>query len=136
MLQIILTRSCLGMEKIRLSGEYKFIKRRIPLILRLRHLYVMLLLLYPPALLQAQENETLVTVDGSVITRQEFESRYALSIYPLKDVERLVPVIKRQFLYSLIAEKLLAAEARRLGYDSEHLIGRSARLAEEMFVRD
>ncbi len=86
---------------------------------------------------QNVDNRTIIaTVDGDAITVGEFRSRYALSIFPLKDRADLTPVVKRHFLYSLLAERLLAAEARRRGLGAEDRFTRNYRMAEEMFVRD
>jgi hypothetical protein len=59
-----------------------------------------------------------------------------LSIFPNKDAARLSGPVKRQFLYSLIGEKLLAAEAGRMNLVREERFKRNAAIAEEMFVRD
>jgi peptidyl-prolyl cis-trans isomerase C len=81
-------------------------------------------------------DEVLATVNGRAITRTELEQRLTLSIFPYKDQRRLADLIPRQFLLSLIAERLLADEARARGIDREEPFHRSLDLAEEMFVRD
>jgi hypothetical protein len=85
---------------------------------------------------RGQGDAVVATVDGVAITRGEFLSRYSLGIFPYKDLERLGSVVKRQFLYALIGEKLLAAEAGRRGVDKEENFLRSMRAAEASFVRD
>jgi hypothetical protein len=98
-----------------------------------------ILLLISPSMLVAQtlsDGEVLARVGGEEITVGEFRARYALGVFPYKDQERLTPVIKTQFLYSLIAERLLMVEARRLGFDAEDRFRRNRRLAAEMFMRD
>ena len=90
----------------------------------------------PVAMALGQDTAIVATVNGRVITQHEFLSRYALSVFPYKDVARLGPAVKRQFLYSLIAEKLLAAEAVRRGVNREEAFLRSLKTAEEKFVRD
>ena len=106
-----------------------------------------LVLLFLPLMTQVQlqalaqpqtpaDDAVLARVGGEDITVGEFRARYALTVFPYKDREHLRPVVMRQFLYSMVAERLLAAEARRRGYDAEDRFGRNRRLAEEMFVRD
>lgn len=97
----------------------------------------LLILLAGSVLAQSVPDEAvLATVGGETITAGEFRGRYALTVFPYKDREYLTPVVKQQFLYSLIAERLLAKEARRLGYATEDRFTRNRRMAEEMFVRD
>ena len=99
----------------------------------------LLLIIAFPLILRAQpvpDDAVLATVGDDRITVGEFRARYALGIFPYKDLERLAPVIKVQFLYSLIAERLLAAEARRRGFDVEDRFRRNQGLAREMFMRD
>ncbi|MCZ7555661.1 MAG: hypothetical protein M5R41_04575 [Bacteroidia bacterium] len=84
----------------------------------------------------APDSDILATVNGEAITVGEFRSRYALTVFPLKDRVDLTGIVKRHFLYALVAERLLAAEARRLGLAEEDRFVRNYRLAEEAFVRD
>lgn len=84
----------------------------------------------------ARDSEILATVNGEAITVGEFRARYALTVFPLKDRADLTTIVKRHFLYALIAERLLAVEARRLGLAEEDRFVRNLRMAEEAFVRD
>ncbi|MBE0644297.1 MAG: peptidyl-prolyl cis-trans isomerase [Bacteroidetes bacterium] len=92
-----------------------------------------------PLLAAAQglsDDAVLASVGNEKITVGEFRARFALGIFPYKDQERLTPVVKIQFLYSLIAERLLMAEAERQGFDAEDRFRRNRKMAEEMFMRD
>lgn len=99
----------------------------------------LILFLALPLVLRSQpvpDDAVLATVAGDVITAGEFRARYALGVFPYKDQERLAPVLRLQFLYSLIAERLLAAEARRNGFEAEDRFRRNRDMAREMFMRD
>ncbi len=101
--------------------------------------FLCILLLIGPLRLVAQtpsDDEVLARIRGEEITVGEFRTRYALAVFPYKDREYLAPAVKLQFLYSLIAERLLMIEARRLGFDAEDRFRRNRRMAEEMFIRD
>ncbi|MCB2205923.1 peptidylprolyl isomerase [bacterium] len=109
----------------------------------MRFITIWLILLAPVVLLAqgvpdeaVPDEAVLARVGDAGITAGEFRLRYALSVFPYKDQAGLTPVVKRQFLYSLVAERLLASEARRLGYDAEDRFRRNLRMAEEMFARD
>ena len=104
---------------------------------RILFLISILVLVLQAAPAQPVEDEAvLATVGNDVITVEEYRARYALTVFPYKDQERLTPIVRRQFLYALIAERLLAQEARRQGFDAEDRFRRNRRMAEEMFVRD
>ena len=64
--------------------------------------------------------DTLATVGTSVITAKDFLERFELMPWPRKDVKSRIEFTKLEFLYSLVAEKLMAMEAaaQQIGYDS------------------
>lgn len=64
--------------------------------------------------------DTLATVGTSVITARDFLERFELMPWPRKDVKSRIEFTKLEFLYSLVAEKLMALEAsaQQIGYDS------------------
>jgi parvulin-like peptidyl-prolyl isomerase len=104
-------------------------------------LFVLLAFLpvFLPSFLSAQsipDDAIIARVGDERITVGEFRARFALGVFPYKDQERLLPVIRVQFLYSLIAERLLMAEAINRGFDAEDRFRRNRRLATEMFMRD
>jgi hypothetical protein len=57
------------------------------------------------------QNDTLAIVNGEPITRDEFISRFELTVYPGKGLNADLDTVKRDFLYSMVAEKLLANQA-------------------------
>ncbi len=55
--------------------------------------------------------DTLALVNGMPITGEEFRARFEMSLYPGKDDPTMLAETKREFLYSMIAEKLLSQAA-------------------------
>jgi parvulin-like peptidyl-prolyl isomerase len=98
---------------------------------------ILLLVLACPLLAQEPDAATvLATVGEEPITVGEFRARYTLGVFPYKDQPGMAPLVRVQFLYALIAERLLMAEARRRGVDQEDRFQRNHRMATEMFMRD
>lgn len=85
---------------------------------------------------QNKIDSILARVGSCVITQSEFHARYSLTIFPYKDASRNQVGLRRAFLYSLIAEKLLAEEAKRRNVDQEASYRKSLHAALEMFMRD
>lgn len=54
------------------------------------------------------QTDTLAIVNGEPITKDEFTTRFELTVYPGKGLKADLSDIKRKFLYSLVAEKLLS----------------------------
>lgn len=54
------------------------------------------------------QNDTLALVNGDPITSDEFITRFELTVYPGKGLNADLDEVKREFLYSMVAEKLLA----------------------------
>ena len=54
------------------------------------------------------QSDTLAMVNGEPITRNQFINRFELTIYPGKGLNSDLSEVKKQFLYSMIAEKLLS----------------------------
>jgi hypothetical protein len=79
--------------------------------------------------------DTLALINGEPLTSSAFRYRFELSVYPGKDDPGRLDSTKKQFLLSLIAERLLA-----LSVQSENLVDtvdeKIRKDAEEMFLRD
>jgi hypothetical protein len=54
------------------------------------------------------QSDTLALVNGEPITIDEFVNRFELTVYPGKGLNSDVSEVKRKFLYSMVAEKLLS----------------------------
>lgn len=80
--------------------------------------------------------DTLALVKGRPITSGDFLTRFEMSLYPGKDDPTRLEKTKRGFLYSMIAEKLLAqaADHSDMPYtSSEEILKREM---EDIFMRD
>jgi len=88
-------------------------------------------------ILLAQKDESIVTQIGNEkITSKEFKLRFELSPYIPND-RRIDPdSVKYDFLYSLIAEKLWANEAERMGFATTEKFNFYFQPLQDMFVRD
>ncbi len=81
-------------------------------------------------------SDTLALVKGSPITSGDFLTSFEMSLYPGKDDPTMLEKTKRELIYSMIAEKLLAQAAARsdLPYTpSEDLLREQM---EDIFLRD
>ncbi len=81
-------------------------------------------------------NDTLAKVGDKSITVRDFIERYELTIWRGKEKKTQVEKNKLEFLYSMIAEKLLALEALELGLDKDPEIQRAIRQTEHLLVLD
>jgi parvulin-like peptidyl-prolyl isomerase len=81
-------------------------------------------------------NKVVATVGNSAITSEEFLERYEMTPLFRKQIKRITPSLKLEFLYSLIAEKLWAQQAEAMGYDTTKIMNFVNEEFEKMFVRD
>ncbi|MCL4539234.1 MAG: hypothetical protein M1378_06490, partial [Bacteroidetes bacterium] len=65
--------------------------------------------------LKSADNDTVALVNGKPITSSEFKERFELTIYPHKEIKSGLQAEKERFLFSLIAERLLADEGIKSG---------------------
>ncbi len=93
---------------------------------------LMLLNLGAPA---QKTDKPVATVGNEKISEREFRMRYELVPHLSPDQEN-VDTTKKDLLYSIIAEKLLALEARRLGYASSDYYRESVGQISDLYVRD
>ena len=83
----------------------------------------------------AQQDKVLAKVGDQYITTQKFKERFELSpqVFPREGNSYSK---KQDLLYSIIAEKLWAQNAERLGYDTTKIMKITFKALEDMFVRD
>jgi len=91
-----------------------------------------------PALLDAQSpTETIIAEAGDlIITETEFKLRYELAPQLSREVKGRELENKYEFLYTLLAEKLWALQARKIGLDTTDIMRYTFRAIEKMYVRD
>lgn len=80
--------------------------------------------------------DTLAAIGTQIITAKDYLERFELMPWPHKDKKQRIEFTKREFLYSMVAEKLLAMEAsaKNIGVDSVTL--KTQQNLERIFVRD
>lgn len=83
-----------------------------------------------------QENLPLLQTGNRVITKDEFEKRYELSPHLGSTGKKNMQEKEYEFLYSLLAEKLWAQDAERIGLDTAKSIVTTTTAFENMFIRD
>lgn len=82
------------------------------------------------------QTDTLATVYGVPITGEDFIKRWELAVYPGKDVRAKLDSTKMRFLYSLIAEQLLARAPVSIGTAADSNLENMRKETEETFMRD
>lgn len=88
------------------------------------------------AIAQSQEKQVLAKIGQLTISREEFQSRYELTPQLFRENQRISEELKLEFLYSMIAEKLLALYGDEIRLDTSSIVSKSLKYFEEMFVRD
>jgi len=88
------------------------------------------------SLSQSIDQATIASVGNDIITADEFIERYELTPQIYAAMIGAEEATKKEFLYSIIAEKLWALEAESIGLDKSELILSKYKAIEKMFVRD
>ncbi|MGE5362642.1 MAG: peptidylprolyl isomerase [Bacteroidota bacterium] len=107
----------------------------------IRNGYLQLSLLLAISLLsssavRAADDETLARVGKINITKSEFQERYELTPWPRGLQNPNLEAMKKEFLHTLIAEKLWAQKAQELRFDTTEIMEYSFKTLEKMYVRD
>ncbi len=82
------------------------------------------------------KNDTIAKVGDKAITVRDFIERYELTIWRGKEKKTQVDKNKLEFLYSMIAEKLLAFKGLELGLDKDPEVQRAIQQTEKLLVLD
>ena len=85
---------------------------------------------------QSDEQKIVAKIGSEIITESEFIERYELTPQIYAGMIGREESLKREVLYSIIAEKLWALEAEAIGLDNSVLIKSTYKAVEKMYVRD
>jgi parvulin-like peptidyl-prolyl isomerase len=85
---------------------------------------------------QPDDRKFIAKVGSETISESEFIERYELTPQIYAGMIGAEEVLKREVLYSIIAEKLWALEAESMGLDNSELIKSTYKAIEKMYVRD
>jgi peptidyl-prolyl cis-trans isomerase C len=85
---------------------------------------------------QVNEDAVVARVGSAEITAREFRERFELTPWPGKHKHGFLDVIKEQFLYAMIAERVLAFEAASEGYSSDPGIESVMTRLERWYAKD
>ncbi len=98
----------------------------------------LILVLFSNSTMHAQEikEKTVAKVGNLDISTKEFLKRYEMTPLFRKQIKRITPSLKLEFLYSLISEKLWALEAEQMGLDTLKAMKFADEEFEKMFARD
>ncbi len=80
--------------------------------------------------------DTLATIGSQIISAKDFLERFELMPWPQKDMSSRIEYTKLEFLHSLVAEKLLAMEARQENIGNDSMTMSLQKNLERLFVRD
>ena len=85
---------------------------------------------------ETKDNRNVAAVGSYKITAEEFKDRYEFSPHP-RSVQSLdTTLVKKEFLYTLIAEKLLAQKAKSLKLDTASDVKEQLNYLQKLFVKD
>ena len=96
---------------------------------------IILSLLFPVFAISQSESDVLAKIGFAKITVEEFQNRFDF-VPHLNYSSSNIDSIKKEFLYSLVAEKLWALEADELDIDTIEAIKLSLRTLQKLFVKD
>jgi hypothetical protein len=80
--------------------------------------------------------DTLAIVNGEPITSDEFIDRFELTVYPGKGLNEDLQNVKRNFLFSMVAEKLLSNESSISSLDKDPYEEYIKNEVNDIFLRD
>lgn len=99
--------------------------------------YILLLIIFTNTIsAQVDESKVVVRIGDELITENEFIERFELTPQLSAGIIGGEESIKREVLYSIIAEKLWALEADAMGLNNSELMTSAYKAIEKMYVRD
>ncbi|MDP3832209.1 MAG: peptidylprolyl isomerase, partial [Ignavibacteriaceae bacterium] len=103
--------------------------------LRNTKILLIILLLLSLSINAQKVNKKVVSFGNEIITQEEFRFRFELTPR-LGDSSFDIDSLKKEFLASLLAEKLWAKEAEGLGFDTLEVIKFALKPIEKLFIKD
>ncbi len=99
---------------------------------------ILILLLFLPSGLYTQTDDDVIVgrVGTAEITAREFRERFEMTPWPGKHKHGFLDVIKEQFLYAMIAERVLSFEAEKAGYSTDPGIDMVMSRLERWYAKD
>ena len=94
-----------------------------------------LLFLFSSIIVSQEDYETIATTGSVQITIEEFHNRFEFMPH-LNYSNNYPDTLKKEFLYSLIVEKLWTLEVTQLGFDTLDNVKYSLNTLEKMLVKD
>ncbi len=85
---------------------------------------------------QSMDDQVLATVGNKKITVKDFKERYQLTPQVGRHIKDSEPYLKMEMLYSIIAEKLWALEAEKVGLDTSEIMTLTFKNVEQLYMRD
>lgn len=97
---------------------------------------ILLLIITQQFLFSQNESEIIARVGSRTVTVQEFTERMILSPYMYKGSREARELLMKDFLYSILAEKLFAEEGISAGFEEDDIIKITYKAVEKMYLRD
>src|SRR5574338_1270717 len=104
--------------------------------MRIIVLYTLTALAFSIQIFSQSDQIILAKIGTEVITKDEFQSRYELTPQLFRENKKIKNELKEEFLYSLIAEKLLSLYGDEIKIDTTDIVKKNLKIFEEMLVRD
>jgi len=97
--------------------------------------FIIIIILLNQAIFAQDDNRALAKIGSEIITVEEFKNRFEFMPH-LNYSDTNIDSIKKEFLYSLIAEKLWSLEADELHIDTIETVKSSLQALKNLFVKD
>ena len=98
--------------------------------------YILILALVPLLIYPQQNDKALAKIGNIEISEQQFLERYELTPVLGKEIKSDEQALKKEVLYSLIAEKLFSLAARDMNLDTAEVVSGTLQQYKKIFVRD
>jgi len=100
------------------------------------HFIFIYFLLFSTLIAQNEEETILARVGNITVTQNEFKQRYELMPQIGRENLEIKDDLKRNLIYSIVAEKLWALYAEETGLDTSDIMKYTYKAIEKMYLRD